>query len=247
MAERSAGGRTSGDRSGGAAARAPAETPAPRLAPPAPGAQPAPEAPPTAAARAPLEDWTGIQEKLALGDRLAFLRVARLVSAVLAQLRAHDFRDEWDDLRQEVMAAVFASARRGRLRDPQAFVAYVRIITRNKFVDRLKQRARRHERDTQPWEEETARALALAAAAPPVQDGELWAEVARLPPPGPELIEGIYREGRTYEEMAQHAGMPLGTLKRRLREALASLRGRLEDLRGEPRSGTAGAADLELG
>jgi RNA polymerase sigma factor (sigma-70 family) len=177
------------------------------------------------------EDWTGIQEKLALGDRLAFLRVARLVSAVLAQLRAYDFHDEWEDLRQDVMASVFANARQGRLRDPQAFVAYVRIITRNKFVDRLKLQQRRHERQTQPWDEETARAV--AAAAPAEGDGELWAEVERLPPPGPELVRGIYRDGKTYEEMAETSGIPLGTLKRKLREALGALRERLPELAPE--------------
>ena len=32
-----------------------------------------------------------------------------------------------------------ANARAGRLRDPKAFVGYVRIITRNKIIDRLKE------------------------------------------------------------------------------------------------------------
>ena len=88
---------------------------------------------------------------------------------------------------------------------------------------------RKHEQRSLPWDEETA--LALSAAAPPAPDGELWAHVERLPEPGRSLVEGIYREGHTYEEMAQSTGIPLGTLKRRLREALARLRGHLEDLR----------------
>jgi RNA polymerase sigma-70 factor (ECF subfamily) len=248
MAERSAGSGAQPGRAGAlaagrvqavsaaeaqAAVASPARSPA---AAPRPAEPPEPRSP--RESQGPREDWDGIQEQLAAGDRLAFMRVARLVSAVLSQLRAHDFRDEWDDLRQEVMAAVFTNARQGRLRDAQAFVGYVRIITRNKFVDRLKQRERKREQQALPWDEESARAIALAAAPPPGDDGELWAQVGRLPEPGRQLVEGIYREGHTYEEMAQRSGIPLGTLKRKLREALARLRTHLEDLReGERRGG----------
>ena len=36
---------------------------------------------------------------------------------------------------------------------------YVRVVTRNKFVDRLKARLRHHEKETLPWDDETARAF----------------------------------------------------------------------------------------
>src|SRR5215510_8312925 len=127
------------------------------------------------------EDWSAVLGRLEAGDRTAFLRFQRLVTGFLLELRAFDFEDEWDDLRQEVLAAVIANARAGRLRDPQAFAGYVRIITRNKFFDRLKRRR----------------------------------------------VTGVYVEGLSYEEMSERAGVPLGTLKRRLREGLAALRVRL--------------------
>ncbi len=175
------------------------------------------------------DDWGGIQERLLAGERLAVLQLQRLVSSVLAQLRAYDFEQEWDDLRQEVAMAVIANARRGRLRDPQAFVGYVRIITRNKFIDRLKSRMRLREREALPWDEETARALAeRAGAVEPLPEGhELWSEVGRLPDEQRRLVEGVYREGKTYQEMSDETGLPLGTFKRRLRAALGALRGRL--------------------
>lgn len=173
-------------------------------------------------------DWMEIQRRLLDGDRLAFLEVNRLVTALLGRMRAYDFRDEWDDLRQEVLAALVQNARRGRLRDPRAFVGYVRIITRNKFVDRLKSELRRRERDALPWDEETARAFG-AGAGPDPGAAELWAEVERLPVETRALVEGVYREGKTYEEMSRDSGVPLGTLKRRLREGLSALRARLEE------------------
>lgn len=169
-------------------------------------------------------DWSDVQERLLRGDRLAFLEVSRLISGVLAQLRAYDFRDEWEDLRQEVVLSLVANARAGRLRDPQAFVGYVRIITRNKFVDRLKQRMRRREDASEPWEE-------IAARLPVETDAALAADVraalAALPADERRAVEGVYVEGRTYEEVAEVTGIPLGTLKRRLRDGLAALRARL--------------------
>ena len=65
------------------------------------------------------KDWLAVLGRLLAGDRVAFLEVNRLVTGFLVQLRAYDFRDEWDDLRQEVLLSVVANARAGRLRDPQ--------------------------------------------------------------------------------------------------------------------------------
>src|SRR5436309_1868452 len=94
------------------------------------------------------EDWAEVLDRLLAGDRVALARVNRLVTTELARQRAYDFREEWDDLRQEVLLAVVANAKAGHLRDPRAFVGYVRILTRNKFIDRLKVRLRHHERET---------------------------------------------------------------------------------------------------
>jgi RNA polymerase sigma-70 factor (ECF subfamily) len=176
-------------------------------------------------------DWPALVERLLEGDRLAFLQLNRLVTGFLAQLRAYDFRDEWDDLRQEVAAVVIQNARAGRLRDPKAFVGYVKVITRNKFIDRLKRRLRLREKETLPWDEETARAVAAIEPGEPGGDTEerraLWAAVEALPEENRRVVQSVYGEGRTYEEVSSATGIPLGTLKRRLRESVALLRERL--------------------
>ena len=190
----------------------------------------------------PTEDWNEIVGRLLVGDRLAFLKVNRLVTGCLTQLRAYDFREEWDDLRQEVLLAVVANAKAGRLRDPQAFVGYVRIVTRNKFVDRLKQHLRLKEDEALPWDDEAAR----VASVPVADSGEaadLWAAVGALPEDEQRVLHGLYRQGRTYQEVADDTGIPLGTLKRRLRSALDTLRERL----GGSRSIAPSAADLSTG
>lgn len=174
------------------------------------------------------EDWVGVLDRLLEGDRVAFAKFNRLVSGFLAQLRAYDFREEWEDLRQEVLLATVANARAGRLRDPQAFVGYVKIITRNKFIDRLKRKTRTHEKATLPWDDETARA-AVGPEPPETGLGDAWVAARELPEEQRRLLEGIYIEGHTYQEMSDRTGVPLGTLKRRLRESFATLRARLAE------------------
>ena len=179
-------------------------------------------------------DWGRVQERLLEGDRVAFAKFNRLLSGFLAQLRAYDFRDEWEDLRQEVLVATIANHRAGRLRDPQAFVGYVRIITRNKFIDRLKRELRSREGETLPWDDEAAHAAAQPQAAPdPAELGEAWAAVRELPEEQQRILEGVYLEGKTYQEVSDETGVPLGTLKRRLRQSFATLRVRLGEPGGE--------------
>jgi RNA polymerase sigma-70 factor, ECF subfamily len=167
------------------------------------------------------DDWARILELLLAGDRLAFLKVNRLITGCLTQLRAYDHREEWDDLRQEVLIAVVESARAGRLRDAERFVAYVRIITRNKFFDRLSTAARRKETKTVEWNEE------IASKVDRVSDGrssDVWFAVEKLSDQERLVVQGIYREGKTYQQVADESGIPLGTVKRRLRDGLEKLR-----------------------
>jgi len=176
-------------------------------------------------------DWEEIQVRLVRGDRRAVLQVGRLVSRVLAQLRAWDFADEWDDLRQEVLMALVSNARQDRLRDPRAFEGYVRIITRNKFFDRLARSRRRHERDTDAWEDENGPRLpaALGGADPETVATSLRAEIDRMDEPDRILLLGTYWAGHTVQEMADSLGLPLGTAKRYQRRALEHLRQKIAE------------------
>jgi RNA polymerase sigma-70 factor (ECF subfamily) len=183
-------------------------------------------------------DWNATLDALVAGDRLAFARFNRLVTGFLSQFRAYDFEDDWEDLRQEVLISVVQSARAGRLREAGALVGYVRAIARNKFVDRLKRRLRCSERETLPWEEEIDRTPAAGAPQPGSPQSaetrhDLRDALRALDARDRELIERVYLRGETYEEASLASGVALGTLKRRLREGLGSLRRRLEGA-GDP-------------
>lgn len=170
------------------------------------------------------DDWARILDLLLAGDRLAFLKVNRLITGCLTQLRAYDHREEWDDLRQEALIAVIESARAGRLRDAEKFVAYVRIITRNKFFDRLSAASRRKETKTVTWSEEIAASVEQASDG---RLGDVWFAVEKLSGQEQLVLQGVYREGKTYQQVADDSGIPLGTVKRRLRDGLEKLRAAL--------------------
>ena len=54
--------------------------------------------------------------------------------------------------------------------------------------------------------------------------------MAALPVIQRELIEAAFFEGFTHGELATRFGVPLGTVKARIRTGLAALRGRLEQV-----------------
>ncbi len=174
-------------------------------------------------------DWVALSDQLLSGDAAAFIQFSRLVRGFLIRMRAYDFREEWPDLIQEVLAAVVVALREGRLRERAALVGYVRTVTRNKFMDRLRQHLRRHEDEETPWEELFAEAQRLE---PPRKDAsevlELRQALSKLPSPRAMCLVLVYGQGKTYEETAAETGIPLGTVKAHLREGLAELRSSFE-------------------
>ena len=49
-----------------------------------------------------------------------------------------------------------------------------------------------------------------------------------LPPEQRQLIEAAFFEGHTHSELAQRFGLPLGTVKTRIRAGMLAMRRRLE-------------------
>ncbi len=57
------------------------------------------------------------------------------------------------------------------------------------------------------------------------------AAMSHLSPDQYRVVELAFLEGFSHQDVAKRLAIPLGTVKSRLRLALAHLRGRLEDLR----------------
>jgi DNA-directed RNA polymerase specialized sigma24 family protein len=130
-----------------------------------------------------------------------------------------------------VLAAIEATRAR-RLRKPGAIVGYLRTATRYKFVDCLRRRR------GEPLEEEEGQERPADLRWPPAPDRdpgsfEIAQQVDKLPENQRKSIISVYVEGHTYSEAAAATGIPLGSLKRHLREGLATLRAGLADFREE--------------
>ena len=169
------------------------------------------------------EDWAAVMHSLLQGDlaqkQLAFLKLNRLLSGVLISLQAWDVHDHWEDLQQTVLMKLVKSYSRGQLREPQAFVAYIRTVTRNEFYDFLKARGGAVVQEApEPTEEEPMDEEAVLT---------VRRAMSRLPEEHQRAIHAVYLEGRTYEEAADVTGIPLGSLKRYLRLGLGQLRSQL--------------------
>lgn len=189
-------------------------------------------------------DWRAIVDRAVAGDRAAYARLVRLVTSFLTRWRAYDFQADWDDIVQEVLMSTVEAQRAGRLADSGALLAFVRQAARFKFIDRI----RRLERRGRPVELDEGRSAAgtgetggTALAWPPAEGGEGVAvelrlavreALAKLDERERQAVTWVYLGGHTYEEAAVATGIPLGTLKRALRTALASLK----EVLGDPRT-----------
>ena len=159
-------------------------------------------------------------ESLSDGDREAFLKVSRLVRGFLAGWRAYDFRDEWSDLIQVTAMAAIEGVRAGRVREPEATYSYLRAIARNRLRRRLIVHLQKSPDVALPLEEievpdenPDAEVIAMMRVA-----------LSKIPEPQSEALIAVYGNGRTYDQAARDTGIPLGSLKRHLREGMARLR-----------------------
>ena len=149
-------------------------------------------------------------------------RHSRLTFAIIRRILQSP--SDAEEVLQETFVRVWSRADTydPRLGSPAAWVVR---IARNRAIDRL--RARQARADV------NAPVPAAAEAAPPMLQNAFAAmavrgAVAELPAPQRTLIEAAFFEGYTHQELSARFGVPLGTVKTRIRNGLVSLRVRLE-------------------
>jgi RNA polymerase sigma-70 factor, ECF subfamily len=146
-----------------------------------------------------------------------------------------------EEVVQDVFAQIWRDA--ARYEANRASVAgWIVMVTRTRAIDHLRARRARPDLD---------RAVDTAAV-PAIQSGgrdpeavTLSAEEARivrsaleaLPEAQQSLIALAYYEGLTHTEIAERTGVPLGTVKTRLRTAMMTLRDKLKGV-GDPTPST---------
>jgi RNA polymerase sigma factor (sigma-70 family) len=159
--------------------------------------------------------------RLAAGDEGALAEAYDLYAPTVFGLAVRVTADEQGarDVTQEVFVSLWErplafDPRRGSLK------VWLSLLAHRRAVDWVRKESR--------WRRPPERAWAVDTS-PAVEDGLLDAELAHsvkravgaLPPPLREAIELAYYGGRTYREVAIVLGIPEGTVKSRIRSALA--------------------------
>lgn len=179
-------------------------------------------------------DWSGLIAEIALrGDREAFRRLFEFFAPRIKGylMRTGSGEAEAEEIAQEAMIALWRKADRF---DPatSGAVAWIFTIARNLRIDALR-RGRRAERMLQEVEaeyrpepvESTETAFSRSQEA-----GHVEAALQRLPAQQSEIIRLSFLEEKPHSEIAVSLGIPLGTVKSRVRLAMNRLRELLDVL-----------------
>lgn len=167
-----------------------------------------------------------------IGDRGAFAMLfahfAPRVKAYLMQLGAETSAAE--DLMQEVMLTVW---RRAESYDPAlaGVSTWIFTIARNRRIDALRREKRPEFDPTDPAFAPDAPRPADDAVAAQQWETRLAAAIRQLPDEQADLLRLAFFEDRSHSDIAASLRLPLGTVKSRLRLAIARLRTRFEDER----------------
>lgn len=106
--------------------------------------------------------------------------------------------------------------------------AWIYTIARNLRIDRLRKQAgwQRCYQELETMEQ--LREPAEAQRSPQWEEGEITQMLASLSPDQREVLQLAFIEGLSQSEIATRLGIPLGTVKSRMRLAFDKLRGQLE-------------------
>jgi RNA polymerase sigma-70 factor, ECF subfamily len=185
---------------------------------------------PAAAADDPAVFADLIERIAASADRAAFTRLFAYygprVKGYLIRLGLDAAQAE--ELSQDVMVAVWRKAASFDRRQASA-ATWIFRIARNRRIDVFRQERRAmldvHDPAFQPQPE----AAPDVAAAASEQEVRVRQAMEQLPPEQRDLVREAFYEDRSHREIAERTGMPLGTVKSRLRLAMAKLKLQLDD------------------
>jgi RNA polymerase sigma-70 factor (ECF subfamily) len=149
-------------------------------------------------------------------------RHARLLFNLI--LRILRDRADAEDVLQEVFVAVWTRAEsyNPTLGPPAAWLVR---IARNRAIDRFRSNAARGR-----LADASQSVTPAAPASSPEERHDVVRALGVLPPEQRELVEQAYFMGLTHSELAARFGLPLGTVKTRVRSGLLALRAHFQQM-----------------
>jgi RNA polymerase sigma-70 factor, ECF subfamily len=175
----------------------------------------------------PVSD-SALIEKMRTGDETALSTLYDRYSAMLFAMLVRILRDQ--QAAEEVLQDLFLQFWRNAAQFDAArgsLPAWLMVIGRNRAISRLRGR-----RDREVLEENEGDYANTFASSQNIEDEAVRSQVARnisaamqqLPVEQRQAVELAYFEGMTQSEIASQTGIPLGTVKTRVRTAMQTLR-----------------------
>jgi RNA polymerase sigma-70 factor (ECF subfamily) len=186
-----------------------------------------------------VERESSLMDRLIARDERALVELAELATPWLLGVAQAMLSDQ-DEAEEVVQEAFTIAWRRVDLFDRESgrLMPWLLRVTRNRAIDRLRGRRRRAEKARRLeafgglGERRTAAVEPNEAALPGWHVHEaVHAALGRLPADQHEVVQLAYFEGLTQSEIAERLGIPLGTVKTRLRLAFDKLRTGLASIR----------------
>lgn len=180
-------------------------------------------------------------EQCRTGDRAAFDRLVRSYEKRVYNLayRLSGHYDEANDICVDVFLRVFQALK--HFRGEANFSTWLFRITTNVFLDRRKRMRNKQHLSLEEYIELEENSVARQIEDPAPSPGEvaetrerdrlLAAAIGALPEYQRAMIVLYHTEQRSYEEIAEILGLPIGTVKSRLNRARATLRATLSPLK----------------
>jgi RNA polymerase sigma-70 factor (ECF subfamily) len=134
-----------------------------------------------------------------------------------------------EDLAQETLITVWRKAAL-YAGEKGSMTTWVFAIARNLRIDRLRREVPWQELPEGRITEASADPLPDEAVAEKERQQRVQAALAELPPDQREVVSLAYLEGLSHSEIAERLGVPLGTVKSRMRIAYQKIRQALESL-----------------
>lgn len=129
---------------------------------------------------------------------------------------------EAEDVVQETFAELWAKADRFD-QSRASSSTFIGLIARRRSIDWLRRKQRRPELQPLP-DDFDQKISAPAEGAPRIDTESLQAALQQLPEEIRELFQLHFTRGLTHPEIADQTGLPLGTVKTRLRRGLITMR-----------------------
>ena len=172
----------------------------------------------------------GLLREVADGSRAAFAEVYDRISARVMGLVTRLLRDraQSEEVTQEIFLEIWQSAAKFD-QNRGSGMAWVLTMAHRRAVDRIRSAQKSHERDLKIGIRDMEREFDGVAESVEirVENERVKGAMARLTPLQREAVILAYYGGYSHSEMSQILGIPLGTVKTRLRDGMIRLRDEL--------------------